>query len=75
VTRHRQPNNRRVHQVQLTEAGDALFFQLLQRVVTFDKQLRTGFSEGDLAELRQLLDRIGDNTTARDASEDGGSAS
>jgi MarR family transcriptional regulator for hemolysin len=61
VTRRRDPDNRRVHQVELTEAGDALFFSLLDRVRTFDEHLRTGFADGELAQLRDLLDRLSAN--------------
>lgn len=62
VTRRRLPQNRRVHQVELTDAGEALFSTLLQQVITFDQQLRAGFSERDLDQLRRLLDRLGENT-------------
>jgi MarR family transcriptional regulator for hemolysin len=63
VTRERDPNNRRSQQVVLTEAGDALFATLLQRVVAFDERLRAGFGERDLAQLRRLLDRLDKNST------------
>ena len=65
VTRRRDPGNRRVHQVALTEAGDALFFSLLDRVVTFDEQLRAGFADQDLEQLRASLDRLAANSAAR----------
>lgn len=58
VTRRRDPDNRRVHQVELTDTGEALFFTLLERVVAFDQQVRAGFSDRDLAQLRRLLDRL-----------------
>jgi MarR family transcriptional regulator for hemolysin len=66
VTRRRDPTNRRVHQVELTAAGEKLFFSLLQRVVAFDEQLRAGFSERDLNHLRRLLDGMAANATAGD---------
>jgi MarR family transcriptional regulator for hemolysin len=62
VTRRRDPGNRRVHQVQLTAAGDALFASLLQRAAAFDEQLRAGFSGSDLEQLRRLLDRLAENS-------------
>jgi MarR family transcriptional regulator for hemolysin len=62
VTRRRDPGNRRVHQVQLTAAGEALFASLLQRVAAFDRQLRAGFSGSDLEQLRGLLDRLAENS-------------
>ncbi len=63
VTRRRDPANRRVHQVELTADGDALFAQLLQHVIGFDQLLRRGFSERDLAELARLLNRLATNAT------------
>ena len=55
VTRTRDPENRRVHQVALTETGHAAFQSLRGGVVEFDQRLRDGFTEDDLATLRQLL--------------------
>ncbi|MBT2523854.1 MarR family winged helix-turn-helix transcriptional regulator [Arthrobacter sp. ISL-28] len=55
LTRRRDPHNRRVHIVELTEAGHALFFQLLGTVTAFDKRLRDGLDESDIATLRRLL--------------------
>ena len=40
VTRRRDPGNRRVHLVELTEAGDALFYRLKYAVAAFDQRLR-----------------------------------
>src|SRR5436853_5664497 len=45
VTRTRDPENRRVHQVALTDAGDAAFQNLLGTVMAFDEQLHRGFAE------------------------------
>jgi MarR family transcriptional regulator for hemolysin len=64
VIRRRDPENRRVHQVELTDAGDALFFQLLQHVIRFDEQLRQGFSDRELTQLRRLFRRLSANATA-----------
>lgn len=66
LTRTRDPGNRRVHQVVLTEAGDALFFALLEKVVGFDKRLRRDFSDRDVAQLRPLLERLAANATPTD---------
>ena len=63
VTRRRDPDNRRVHQVELTGEGEAMFFALLRHVVAFDQRLRDGFDPGELSQLRQLLDRLAANTT------------
>jgi MarR family transcriptional regulator for hemolysin len=58
ITRRRDPANRRVHLVELTEAGDALFFRLRETAMAFDEQLRSGLSDADVTQLRELLDRL-----------------
>jgi MarR family transcriptional regulator for hemolysin len=55
LTRRRDPANRRVHQIELTEAGEALFLRLRAAAVEFDKQLRAGLSEDDLMKFASLL--------------------
>jgi MarR family transcriptional regulator for hemolysin len=55
LTRTRDPRNRRVHQVALTEAGEALFGQLRATVAAFDTRLRSGLSAADAATLSRLL--------------------
>jgi MarR family transcriptional regulator, transcriptional regulator for hemolysin len=62
VTRRRDPANRRAHRVALTADGEATFFRLLERVVAFDQRLRAGFTDDELATLRDLLDRLVVNT-------------
>jgi MarR family transcriptional regulator for hemolysin len=61
VTRRRDPANRRVHQVELTGTGEALFRDLRQCAVAFDRRLRAGLSDRDVAQLRRLLDRLAVN--------------
>src|SRR5205823_9761674 len=61
VTRRREPTNRRVHRVELTEAGEALFQRLRAAAVAFDRQLRTGLADEDVATLARLLDRLCNN--------------
>jgi MarR family transcriptional regulator, transcriptional regulator for hemolysin len=63
ITRRRDPANRRVHLVELTPAGDALFFRLRETAVAFDERLRSGLSDADLARLRELLDRLQRNVS------------
>ncbi|TIL27364.1 MarR family transcriptional regulator [Mesorhizobium sp.] len=55
LTRRRDPENRRVHQVELTEAGEALFLKLRRAALAFDKRLRTGLSDDRLAEFAEVL--------------------
>ena len=61
VTRERDPENRRAHLVELTEDGEREFMGLVRHVQAFDRRLRTGFSDEELATLRQLLDRLAAN--------------
>jgi MarR family transcriptional regulator for hemolysin len=61
VTRQRDPENRRIHLVALTEAGEALFHRLWAVAVAFDQRLRTGLSEKDIATLTRLLGKLREN--------------
>ena len=47
VTRRRDPANRRLHLVELTPVGDALFLRLRDVATAFDRRLRAGLSEDD----------------------------
>jgi MarR family transcriptional regulator for hemolysin len=62
LTRTRDPNNRRVHRVKLTDAGNAQFHRLRRAAVQFDKQLRTGLHDDDVQCLRDLLSKLNANT-------------
>ena len=61
VSRRRAPEDRRTQQVELTEDGTARFRALLGSVVDFDRQLRTGLDDEELATLRELLGRLAAN--------------
>jgi MarR family transcriptional regulator, transcriptional regulator for hemolysin len=61
LTRRRDPGNRRVHIVELSEAGSALFLGLRDAAMAFDGQLRQGLTERDVDRLRGLLDRLAGN--------------
>jgi MarR family transcriptional regulator for hemolysin len=63
VTRRRDPANRRLHLVELTPAGDALFLRLRDAAMAFDKRLRAGFSESEVGQLEALLTRLRDNVS------------
>ena len=58
VTRTRDPANRRVHVVELTEAGEAAFLRLRDAALAFDERLRRGLTDGDLGDLEELLGRL-----------------
>ena len=64
VTRARDPENRRVQQVALTPAEEGLFRQLRVAAAVFDRQLRAGLSDSDVAGLRRVLAQLTANTGA-----------
>lgn len=63
VTRRRDPQNRRIHVLEITEAGEEVFQRLRGAATAFDSRLRAGFGEEDLTALRGLLDRLRGNVT------------
>jgi MarR family transcriptional regulator, transcriptional regulator for hemolysin len=63
VTRRRDPANRRLHLVELTPDGEALFLRLRDAATAFDRRLRAGLSEGDVGQLEALLSRLRDNVS------------
>src|SRR6201987_1848634 len=44
ITRRRDPANRRIHVVELTDAGEAAFLHLRAAAMAFDRKLRRGVS-------------------------------
>jgi MarR family transcriptional regulator, transcriptional regulator for hemolysin len=58
ITRTRDTANRRIHVVELTEAGQAAFARLQQAASAFDARLRAGLAEADLDQLSDLLGRL-----------------
>jgi MarR family transcriptional regulator for hemolysin len=67
ITRTRDAANRRIHVVELTEAGEATFTRLQQAALAFDTRLRVGLSEADLDLLRDLLARLAANAGGAEA--------
>ena len=67
VTRRRDPANRRVHLVELTDAGEALFLRLRDAAVAFDQRLRRGLTDRDTADLEGLLLRLERNVDSASA--------
>jgi MarR family transcriptional regulator for hemolysin len=61
VTRRRDPRNRRLHVVELTPDGDALFLRLREVAFAFDQRLRTGLASQDVDQLEALLARLREN--------------
>jgi MarR family transcriptional regulator for hemolysin len=71
ITRQRDPANRRVHQVRLTEQGETLFHRLATAARAHDQRLRTGFGEDELATLERLLGRMRANVADDDTIPEG----
>jgi MarR family transcriptional regulator for hemolysin len=63
ITRRRDTGNRRIHVVELTEAGEEMFIRLQQAAMAFDARLRTGFAEADLDTLANLLNHLTANVS------------
>ena len=63
LTRRRDPDNRRVHLVELTEAGEEAFMSLREAALAFDRRLRHGITPAELAGFEAILDRLAANVT------------
>jgi MarR family transcriptional regulator for hemolysin len=61
ITRRRDPANRRVHLVELTESGEAAFQRLRGAATAFDQRLRAGLTGDELSQLEALLGRLAAN--------------
>jgi MarR family transcriptional regulator, transcriptional regulator for hemolysin len=61
LVRRRDPANRRTHQVELTPAGEEKFLQLREAAIAFDKRLRDGFDDQEIAMLDRALARLRGN--------------
>jgi MarR family transcriptional regulator, transcriptional regulator for hemolysin len=70
VQRTRDPDNRRVHLVTLTKAGEAAFFRMAAAMQAFDRRLRAGLTEQQLGLLEQSLSQLRTNAQAPDPSPD-----
>jgi MarR family transcriptional regulator for hemolysin len=58
LTRRRDPANRRVHVVELTDEGEATFERLRGAAITFDAKLRSDIPEDEIRQLRQTLAKL-----------------
>lgn len=61
VTRRRDPENRRVHVVELTADGEAAFQRMRAAAVAFDRRLRADFSDDELERVSAALHRLREN--------------
>jgi MarR family transcriptional regulator, transcriptional regulator for hemolysin len=69
VTRRRDPRNRRLHVVELTPDGEALFSRLREVAFAFDQRLRAGLTGQDIDRLETLLTRLRENVTEAEKEE------
>ena len=63
ITRRRDPDNRRIHVVELTDEGETVFHRLAKAAIAHDKRLRAGFSAEEITTLAGLLSRLAANVT------------
>lgn len=61
VTRLREPENRRVQRVVVTDAGQQLFLRLRRAAGSFDGRLRAGLDDDEVARLRTVLAQLVEN--------------
>lgn len=61
VTRTRDPGNRRVQRIAVTESGEALFLRLRRAAAAFEGRLHAGLDDDDVATLRRLLAQLEEN--------------
>ena len=61
ITRQRDPANRRIHVVQVTDAGRELFTRLREAAAAFDTQLRRGLTTGQIDQFTEVLDQLAAN--------------
>jgi MarR family transcriptional regulator for hemolysin len=66
LTRRRDGTNRRIHVVELTEAGEAAFLRLRDAAIDFDRRLRHEITDDEIAGLESLLDRLAANAGTRE---------
>ncbi|MGW3954897.1 MarR family winged helix-turn-helix transcriptional regulator [Streptomyces sp. NPDC004752] len=64
ITRRRDPENRRVHVVEVTEEGRQVFTRLRQAAMEFTARLNAGLSAEETDALSQLLARLAANVGA-----------
>jgi MarR family transcriptional regulator for hemolysin len=61
VTRTRDPSNRRVQRIAVTEAGEQLFLRLRRAAAAFEGRLHAGLEDDDVTTLRRLLSQLEEN--------------
>jgi MarR family transcriptional regulator for hemolysin len=64
LRRQRDPANRRVHRLTLTPRGEDAFSSMLSTVSAFDRRLRHGLDDAELARLERTLATLRANVEA-----------
>jgi MarR family transcriptional regulator for hemolysin len=67
VVRTREPGDRRTQVVRLTDEGERLFVALAGAAQAFDRRLRRGLKNDEIAQLDALLQRLHANAGVRGA--------
>jgi MarR family transcriptional regulator for hemolysin len=67
ISRRRDPDNRRIHIVEMTAAGDATFHRLREVAASFDGRLRADITGEELAIFGRVLMRMYANATGTDS--------
>ncbi len=63
IRRFRSPENRRVHRIEITKDGVALFQRLRDAAAAFDGRMRQGVPDSEVSALRAVLKRFVANVT------------
>jgi MarR family transcriptional regulator for hemolysin len=61
LTRRRDPDNRRIHVVDLTEKGERMFHRLRETAIAFDRRLRADLADEDIAVFERVLAKLAEN--------------
>jgi MarR family transcriptional regulator for hemolysin len=64
VVRRRDPNNRRVHLIELTKEGQEAFGRLSEAARAFDRRMRSGIADEEIDQLRATLEKMVANVGA-----------
>ena len=64
IERSRDPDDRRIVRVELTDAGEELFLRLAKAAIGFDTRVREGVSDKELESVRRVLARLRENVAA-----------
>jgi MarR family transcriptional regulator, transcriptional regulator for hemolysin len=64
LARRRDPANRRIHVIELTDAGEAAFLRLRDAALAFDGRLREDIADEEIVALGALVDRLVANVGA-----------